>query len=286
MKPAPTLSASLVLYRNQPDSFEQAIRSFLEGCDDGQLFVIDNSQSPIRSLLFEHPRVVYRFIGRNVGFGAGHNLALKYIESAGAAPPDLHLFLNPDVAFGPDALPTLLAEMVADSSIGALMPRIVFPDGELQRLCKLLPTPADLLLRRFLPLPPLVNALNRRYELHGLPLTGKVEVPSLSGCFLLVRRSVLREVGGFDERFFMYMEDVDLVRRIGDCARIIYLPSVSVTHGYAKGSYRDRRLLRYHLRSARLYFDKWGWWFDRTRHERNKRTLEALQEDQRVGADS
>ena len=286
MMSTPTLTSSLVLYHNQPEAFEQAMRCFLDGAEGGLLFVIDNSKAPIVSPLFVHPRVRYQFVGRNVGFGAGHNLALKAIGEAGFALPLAHLFLNPDVVFDTRALPTLLAELEADPTIGALMPRIVFPDGELQRLCKLLPTPVDLLLRRFLPLPPLVHALNRRYELHDLPQDGKLEVPSLSGCFLMVRHALLRAVGGFDERYFMYMEDVDLVRRIGDHARTVYVPSVSVTHGYAKGSYRDKRLLSYHLRSARLYFDKWGWWFDRARRDRNQRILRALATAQHPGMES
>lgn len=272
----PRLTASLVLFRNRADSFEPAVRCFLQGSGDGRLFVVDNSEKPIRSDLFDDPRIDITFAGRNLGFGAGHNLALRRIEQTLQQTPQAHLFLNPDVSFGVETLPTLTAELDRDPSIGALMPRIVFPNGDLQHLCKLLPTPADLFARRFLPLPPLIKAMNRRYELHDLPQDGSLDVPTLSGCFLLVRYPLLRLIGGFDERYFMYMEDVDLVRRIGDRGRTVYLPSVSVTHGYAKGSYRDRLLLGYHLRSARLYFDKWGWWFDRTRRERNRRVLRAL----------
>jgi GT2 family glycosyltransferase len=270
------LTGSLVLYHNQADIFEAAIHCFLSGSPAGILFVIDNSEKALQSSLFEHPRVRYHFAGHNLGFGAGHNLALSFIEQLAGAPAQGHLFLNPDVAFGPAVLPTLLTEMAVDPSIGAVMPQVLFPDGQLQRLCKLLPTPVDLLLRRFLPWRPLVDALNRRYELFDLPQVGNQDVPSLSGCFLLVRSSVLKRVGGFDDRYFMYMEDVDLVRRIGDHARTVYVPSVTITHGYGKGSYLNPKLLGYHLRSACIYFWKWGWCFDQTRRERNRRTLNRL----------
>jgi len=86
-------------------------------------------------------------------------------------------------------------------------------------------------------------------------------------------------VGWFDERFFMYMEDVDLVRRIGDVSDAVYLPSVQVKHAYAKGSYRSRKLLGYHLRSAILYFNKWGWFIDQDRRERNEKALANLKSD-------
>jgi GT2 family glycosyltransferase len=271
-----TLSASLVLYRNRPEVFEPAIRSYLDGFDLGLLYVIDNSEKPLASPLFSHPRVCYQFAGRNLGFGAGHNLALTAIAKLESRRFDAHLIMNPDVCFGDQVLPTLMAGMAADASIGALMPKIEYPDGRLQRLCKLLPTPADLFLRRFLPLPALVNFLNARFELHHLPQNCHSDVPSISGCFLFVRSTVLRQVEGFDERFFMYMEDLDLVRRIGELSRTVYMPEVCVSHAYAKGSYRNRKLLWYHLRSACQYFNKWGWFFDSKRRLLNRRTLEAL----------
>jgi GT2 family glycosyltransferase len=271
-----TLTGSLVLYRNEAAIFEAAIRCFLEGSDNSLLFVVDNSEQPLSSPLFQHPRVRYVFAGRNLGFGAGHNLALALIGELEGPPARAHLFLNPDVTFGLDILPTLVSEMTLDPSIGAVMPKVLFPDGQLQRLCKLLPTPADLLLRRFLPIQAWVDALNRRYELFDLPQDSQQEVPSLSGCFLVVRGSLLKQVGGFDERYFMYMEDVDLVRRLGDHARTVYIPSVAIEHGYSRGSYQNPKLLRYHLRSACTYFNKWGWLFDAERDRRNKRTLHRL----------
>jgi GT2 family glycosyltransferase len=271
-----TLTGSLVLYQNDPVIFEAAIRCFLDGSGGSLLFVVDNSEEPLSSPFFEHPRVRYHFAARNLGFGAGHNLALSLIEQHDGEPALGHLFLNPDVTFGPSVLPTLLNEMTLDPLIGAVMPQVLFSDGQLQRLCKLLPTPADLLLRRFLPVRPWVDALNRRYELFDLPQDGQQDVPSLSGCFLLVRSKLLKQVGGFDDRYFMYMEDVDLVRRIGDYGRTVYIPSVSITHGYGRGSYQNPKLLGYHLRSACIYFSKWGWWFDHARHARNSLTLNRL----------
>jgi GT2 family glycosyltransferase len=271
-----SLTGSLVLYRNESAIFEAAIHCFLDGSEGSLLFVIDNSEKPLASTLFQHPRVRYVFAGRNLGFGAGHNLALSLIDKLSSTPAQGHLFLNPDVTFGPNILPTLLAELTHDPRIGAVMPQVLFSDGQLQRLCKLLPTPADLMLRRFLPIQAWVDALNHRYELFDLPQVGKQDVPSLSGCFLLVRGQLLKHIGGFDERYFMYMEDVDLVRRIGDHARTVYIPSVAITHGYSKGSYLNLKLLRYHLRSARIYFNKWGWLFDRERSQRNRLTLDRL----------
>lgn len=265
------ISASLVLFHNDPMLYEIAIRSFLEG-SDGVLYIVDNSATPLQHALFSHPRVTYLFAGRNLGFGAAHNVALAKI----ATQSEVHLLLNPDICFGPDVLPALIACMSSNQSIGAVMPRIEYPNGELQRLCKLLPTPLDLIFRRFIPITAIRDRINKRYELHNLQQQSPSDVPTLSGCFLLVRTGLLQRLEGFDERYFMYMEDVDLVRRIGDVARTLYVPLVSVTHDYAKGSYRNKTLLGYHLKSAVKYFQKWGWFYDRIRAKRNRLTLESL----------
>ena len=102
------------------------------------------------------------------------------------------------------------------------------------------------------------------------------DVPTISGCFMLLRTDVFRRFGGFDERYFMYMEDVDLVRRIGASHRVVYDPRVWVVHGYGKGSYRNNKLLYYHIRSAVQYFFKWGWFFDRERTARNGSAVRRL----------
>lgn len=117
--------------------------------------------------------------------------------------------------------------------------------------------------------------------MRDVDLSKPCEVPSLSGCFMFLRSTALKEAGLFDERFFMYMEDVDLCRRIGAVSQTVFFPGCSVIHGYSKGSYKSARLFRLHLGSAIRYFNKWGWVFDRDRRERNRRTgRPALQEPQ------
>ena len=94
---------------------------------------------------------------------------------------------------------------------------------------------------------------------------------------MILRSELLRALGGFDEQYFMYLEDVDLVRRIGSVARVVYDPRVSVTHEYAKGSYRNKKLLGYHMISAFLYFTKWGWCCDSYRRNKNLAVISYLQ---------
>jgi GT2 family glycosyltransferase len=260
-----------VLFHNNPDVYSQAISSFLSGCD-GMICIVDNSGSPLINELFDHPRVVYKFSGSNVGFGAGHNLALKQLSYNS----QFHLFLNPDVLFTSEVLPGLLEVFRCDLNAGAVMPRVVYFSGVDQRLSKLLPSPLDLIFRRFIPLKSFQAWINKRYELWGLNMDSITQIPSLSGCFLLCRTPILQALGGFDERYFMYLEDVDLVRRIGDSSKTLFVPFYKVTHKYEKGSYSSRVLLAHHMLSAIKYFNKWGWFFDPARRRRNNQVLELL----------
>ena len=175
--------------------------------------------------------------------------------------------------FDPSTIEGLLHKAASDPSIGLLMPKIVYPNGDTQHLCKLIPSPKDLILRRFIPSDTIKKKLENRYELRFFSYNEEAEIPILSGCFMMIRTSVLKTVGGFDERYFMYLEDVDLCRRISDISRLVYYPKVSIVHNYEKGSYKNKKLLIYHVKSAIKYFNKWGWVFDSKRSRINKRTL-------------
>lgn len=259
------ITASLVIYNCSPEIFLPAVYSYLEGTHNSILVIVDNSDISMCHPIIEHHLVRYLFNNENLGFGAAHNVGFSAVSDLS----DVHLILNPDITFEKEVISRIVGIMQNKPDIGAIMPKVIYPDGSLQRLCKLLPTPADLIFRRFIPLKSIRNKINRRYEINDLPQDRLSDVPVVSGCFLLVRKEIFQRIGGFDDRYFMYMEDVDLVRRIGDIKRVVYDPSVTVTHAYAKGSYNNKKLLCYHMISAIKYFNKWGWFFDSTRKIRN-----------------
>src|SRR5690606_26243677 len=97
-----------------------------------------------------------------------------------------------------------------------------------------------------------------------------------SGCFTLLNLEAVKEVGGYDDRFFMYFEDFDLSRRMHKKYKTIYFPDVSVYHGYEGGANKNFRLFKIFIKSMIAYFNKWGWFFDKERKEINKRTLEQF----------
>jgi GT2 family glycosyltransferase len=260
------ITASLVIYNSSPEIFIPAVNSYLASTSKSILVLVDNSVAPMIHPIIKNQRVRYIFNNKNLGFGVAHNLAFSAVSDVS----DFHLIFNPDVTFDKEVILRIVDVMQNNPDIGAIMPKIRYPDGSLQRLCKLLPTPVDLIFRRFIPSKTIRNKINRRYEMYDLAQDRLSNVPVISGCFLLVRSGVFQKIKGFDNRYFMYLEDVDLVRRIGDSQRVVYDPSVSVTHAYAKGSYNNKKLLLYHAISAIKYFTKWGWIFDSTRKNRNK----------------
>jgi GT2 family glycosyltransferase len=80
----------------------------------------------------------------------------------------------------------------------------------------------------------------------------------------------------FDERYFMYCEDFDLMRRIHRVAKTLYYPKVTIVHNHAKESYKSRKMLLTHIKSAIKYFNKFGWFFDKDRRAMNRKILEEI----------
>jgi GT2 family glycosyltransferase len=263
------ISASVVTYRTAPEELSRLLDGLTAGGRPVDITVVDNSPSDDLCEIATGKGALYLRTGRNLGFGGGHNLALNACLQASR----YHIIVNPDIYFTGKVIESLYHFMEDHPDVGWVMPRIENPDGTDQGLRKLLPSPADLIVRRFLGKmgEELFRRRWTRYQLGDIDMTAPCEVPCLSGCFMFLRTSVLKEVGLFDERFFMYMEDVDLCRRVGRSSRCVYYPCAAVTHGYAKGSYVDARLFRYHIQSAFRYFSKWGWFFDAERKRLNRR---------------
>ena len=85
------------------------------------------------------------------------------------------------------------------------------------------------------------------------------EAPYLSGCCMLIRSEAFRRAGGFDERYFLYLEDADLTRSLARDGRCVHLPVAAVVHNWGRGNYRNLWLMAVNLASAWHYFCKWGW---------------------------
>jgi GT2 family glycosyltransferase len=269
-----SISCSIVSYHNPPGQIADVLRSVL-ATPGVAVTLVDNSSDDTLSAVARQFGARYIHRPDNPGFGVAHNIVIQEAIAGNAA---YHIVVNPDVCFGPEVIPALHMLMDSHPEIGLVMPDIRFPDGSRQHLCKLLPHPGDLLIRRFLPTLYDLSGRADTYEMRASGYDRTMDVPALSGCFMFLRTAVLRKTGGFDERYFMYLEDVDLSRRIGRVARTVYYPAVSITHAYQKGSYKSSVLLSRHVRSAIRYFNKWGWFADEERSAVNRAALRALEE--------
>lgn len=267
------LTASIVVYKSSLKLLNDAIQSFLNSAPQSTLYVIDNSPTDEARTVCHDARIRYLFNNDNVGFGAAHNVALREILHSSS----YHLVLNPDVNFEANVISDLLTFMDSNKDIGLVMPKVLYPDGRLQYLCRLLPSPSTLLLRRIASERFGVGKkINRHYELQFSGYNQIMDVPFLSGCFMFLRVQALREVGLFDENIFLYTEDIDLTRRIHQRYRTVFYPGAVIYHHHVRESYKNWRTLVHHATSAVTYFNKWGWFLDYERETINRNVLVKL----------
>lgn len=195
----------------------------------------------------------------NVGFGRGHNLAIERSTA------DFHLVLNPDVRVTMDALSIGVSFLKEHLEIGLLSPKATYPDGSVQYLCKRYPSVLDLALRGFAPtvVRKLFDRRLSRYEMRDqTDASVLVDVPIVSGCFMLCRLDALKKVGGFSDRFFLYFEDFDLSLRMRQVTRAAFVPQVKIVHYGGGASRKGWTHIRLFVISAITFFQLhgWRWW--------------------------
>lgn len=264
------ITGSIVTYHNSVNDIKKVVNSFLSTNSNTKLYVIDNSSNDnLKGIIDVFQKIEYVYVGKNLGYGSAHNIAIRKSAEIGST---YHVILNPDIIFNADVIPKICNFMTENSDIGLIMPKVTYPNGELQFLCKMIPTPLNLIGRRFLP-KTLMKKIDFNYEFKFTDYNKITDVPILSGCFMFLRTSTLLDVNLFDENFFMYCEDFDLSRRINEIARTVYYPEVSIIHNHAKDSYKSVSMLFLHIKSAIYYFNKWGWIFDKKRKKINQKIL-------------
>lgn len=263
------LTIGIVTYNTDKDELLKIIDCISKTKLNYKLYISDNSEKNYLEEVIKNinnDRIEYNFNNSNNGFGHGHNLIINKIKNKSK----YHLILNADIQFEENTLDKLFQFMEKNEEVGIVGPKIMGFDNELVHSCRLLPTPLNLIVRRFIPIKSIVEKLDYDYEMRWYNYKDKIEVSIASGCFIFTRTEELVNVGGFDERYFMYMEDYDLCRKIGKNYKIVYNPDITIYHEHGKGSYKTKKLRNYHIDSAIKYFNKWGWIFDRERIIKNK----------------
>lgn len=271
--PAPLyLSMSVVLYHNEVLQLERfraalvtAVASLRTQLPVAKvtLAVVDNAaaegQSQLASLFARVPGFdAVRFIQAeyNLGYGRAHNRCLDQ----GA---DVHLILNPDVYLAPDALVEGVRYLDAHPHVGLVTPYGENDRGEPLFLSKRYPTVLDFLLRGFAPaaIRQWFSSRLARYEMRDTYLgnTPCDTIEIASGCCMLVRSSLLRQLGGFSEAYFLYFEDFDLSVRLRRLSAIAFVPSMKIVHEGGHAARKGWRHVYLFARSGFRFFHDNGW---------------------------
>lgn len=249
-----SVSGCIVTYNNK-DKIEKTISSVLEQTKgvNFELFVVDNNSTDGTPDFIEErfPEVNVIRSQRNNGFGAGHNMVIPFLNSK------YHVVINPDIILKSDVITELCSYADKHDDVGLLSPQIRFEDGRIQQLGKRNPTVRYLGSHWFHkgdePSKTMIE-----YCMLDKPTDEPFEITNATGCFMFFRTAVFKKLGGFDERFFMYLEDCDIARRVSKEYKALHYPMADVYHLWERGSKRNKKLLKIHIESIIKYFLKWG----------------------------
>jgi hypothetical protein len=224
---------------------------YQQGPDDLEVLVIDNASTDgTPAMLSEsYPQVRVLESQRNLGFGAANNLGIRQCRG------QYVLLLNPDTVLKPGAIAALLGFLQAHPAAGAVGPKILNPDGSLQYSCSPAPT-LQSEASRLLHLPGMRP--DGYYPMEGWDQQQPHRTQVLLGACLLLPRQALEQVGGFDEEYFMYSEEVDLCYRLAQAGWELYWhPAAQVVHYGGQSTQQAAAEMFLHLyRSKTLFFRK------------------------------
>lgn len=238
----------------------EALRACLTSVRELRVILVDNASGDgtTEMVRAEFPEVRLIENRENRGFAAACN------QGIAASDQPFVLLLNPDTLVEVPSLQRLLHEMEAHPDIGTCGPRILNPDGSLQLSCRAFPTVGalacdELGLSTLFPNSPWFTG----YARSACPLDATRDVDQVMGSCMMLRRAALDDVGLFDERFFVYFEEVDLCLRLKQSGwRVLFVHEATLVHVGGQSSKTDRRAsLRHRYRSLFTFFRKYtpGW---------------------------
>ena len=258
------LSACIVVYNGA----EEAIRAAQTVLDCTRrhpltLYLVDNAspdgsgkkleQAVADGLLAAGPgqQVVVHCRTENGGFGTGHNTVLSLLHSR------VHFILNPDIQLTADTLSDLADWMTQHPGVVMARPALTFPDGKPQQL-PLRRCNVRAMVYRQLPCLRFWAKCNDRYLMADKDLTKPTEIEFCTGSFSGVRTSTFKAVGGFDESYFMYVEDADLTQKMRTRGKAYLVPQYTAIHAWHRAAHRDLKPALWQTGNLLKYFHKWG----------------------------
>ncbi len=249
-----SLTISIVTYNNQ-DEILGVLQSISDSVLQSKVTVniVDNNSTDntVNLVRDKFPDYVVLEMAKNLGYGAGHNQAIRHVKST------YHAIINPDITFEKNVLAKLITYMNNNPDVVLCGPKILNIDGTEQYLPKKQPK-LKYLIGGFLETKGSVfKRWRTEYTLSDIEITEPIEIDFCSGCFMFARTSALQRCNGFDERYFMYFEDGDLTRELKEYGKTVFNPFVEVVHEWKRENKALKgRMLQ--IFSMLKYFRKWG----------------------------
>lgn len=242
-----SVSASIVTY-NDISRAPDTVKSVAQNTKKYplKLYVIDNNSTDGTADLIEKSgqAVVIRNV-KNLGFGAAHNAVLK--QELGK----YHFVINPDITLNSDVISDMVDYFESNPDVVMAMPKILNTDGSEQKLPKERPTFKRLFFGR------ISDKIRSEYVWADKEITEPCEINFCTGCFFCIRTDVFKKLIGFDERYFMYLEDADLALKAKSKGKVMLLPQFSVTHAWERESSKSLKYLLIHIISCFKFLFKW-----------------------------
>ena len=249
------ITATIVAYGGA-DEIIAAVNSILAHApEDFLLYLVDNhSPDDTAARLAEQNwdgRVKLICLEKNLGFGGGHNAVLTLLDSR------YHFVLNPDILVDSPVLSQLAQWMEDHPQVVMATPQLYFLDGRIQHLPRRKPNFMGLLARQLSHAGPLAW-FDRRYTMQDRDLTQPQEIQFCTGSFFCIRTQVYRKMGGFDQGYFMYVEDADITQKALQYGKVCLVPQFRAVHAWHRNPMRDSSHFKMQLKSMFRYWKKWG----------------------------
>lgn len=251
---------SIVTYNNG-NIIGEAINSIIKFSENIDYKIViydndstDNTREVIHNLMRLNKNIDIISSNINHGFGYGHNRVIENYVG------DYYVIYNPDVFIRSNILEELKTYMDQHIDVGMTTPKVIYPNGDLQYLCKQNPTFMDLFFRRFIPgfLKLLYKSRNNWYEMRQTCYDKEFIIPYATGAFMFFRGNIIKRLNGFDEHIFMYLEDADITRRTNEISKVVFYPYDYIIHLWNRGSHKSLYLTWINIKSVIYYFKKWG----------------------------
>lgn len=241
------VSASVVTY-NDKDRAPETVNSIIKNTKKYplKLYVIDNASTDgTAELIKKTGQATVIKNSKNLGFGVAHNVVL------GQEMGKYHFVINPDITLNQDVISDMVDYFEANPDVVMAMPKILNIDGTEQKLPKEKPTFKRLFLGR------VSSKIRNEYIWAEKDITEPCEINFCTGCFFCIRTDVFKKMLGFDQRYFMYLEDADLALKAKSEGKVMILPQFSVTHVWERESAKSLKYLFIHIISCFKFLFKW-----------------------------